>query len=224
MAERPMATAPDRSVAALSTMVILIFLGFAPRAPSKAAPQHAMPPPMRRRSVSTVSIAGFLQNEKVQVSFSISRSSLFLDYRHGLASAMVGEVAGLFDFCEIDFRLSLEGIDRAFSRCPDRELEALQDPVAELDGPHDGVRAPHRDHVCAQGGEILVGADFDRLLRADLHAIVALPALLRLLVVGLHDIPVQGHEVVWADILTSSLILRLAAVTLLCNHITRHGA
>src|SRR5512135_97995 len=71
MADRPMATAPDRSVAALSTMVILIFLGLAQRAPSKAAPQQAMPPPIRRRSVSTVSISGFLQNENVQVSFSI---------------------------------------------------------------------------------------------------------------------------------------------------------
>src|SRR5574341_1017461 len=53
MADRPMATAPDRSVAALSTMVILIFLGLAQRAPSNAAPQHAIPPPIRRRSVST---------------------------------------------------------------------------------------------------------------------------------------------------------------------------
>src|SRR5512146_1130449 len=104
MAERPMATAPDLSVAALSTMVILIFLGFAQRAPSNAAPQQAIPPPMRRRSVSISSIAGFLQNEKVQVSFSISSSSLFLDYRHRFRCR---EVARLFDFCEIDFRLAL---------------------------------------------------------------------------------------------------------------------
>src|SRR5512134_125635 len=101
MADRPMATAPDRSVAALSTMVIFIFLGFAQRAPSNAAPQQAMPPPIRRRSVSTVSISGFLQNEKLQVSFSISRFLLFLDYRHGLASALMGEVAGLFDLAKI---------------------------------------------------------------------------------------------------------------------------
>jgi hypothetical protein len=71
MADRPMATAPDLSVAALSTMVILIFLGLAQRAASNAEPQHAIPPPMRRRSVSTSSTAGFWQNENVQVSFSI---------------------------------------------------------------------------------------------------------------------------------------------------------
>src|SRR5512145_107886 len=126
MAERPMATAPDRSVAALSTMVILIFLGFAQRAPSKAAPQHAMPPPIRRRSVSTVSISGFLQNEKLQVSFSISRFLLFLDYRHGLRR---GKVAGLFDLRHSRFRLALVGIDRAFSSGPDGELEPLERPV-----------------------------------------------------------------------------------------------
>src|SRR5512143_993122 len=137
MADRPMATAPDLSVAALSAMVIFIFLGFAQRAPSNAAPQHAIPPPMRRRSVSTSSIAGFAQNENVQVSFSISRSSLFFDYRHGLASTLVGEVAGLFELCIIDLRLALVGIDRAFRRRPDGELKALQDPVPELDCPHD---------------------------------------------------------------------------------------
>src|SRR5208337_2175687 len=126
MADRPMATAPDRSVAALSTMVIFIFLGFAQRAPSNAAPQQAIPPPMRRRSVSISSIAGFLQNEKVQVSFSISLSSLFLDYRHSLRRC---EVARLFEFCHIRLGFSLVGIDRTFGSGPDRELEALQYPV-----------------------------------------------------------------------------------------------
>src|SRR5512143_2381774 len=146
-------------------------------------------------------------------------SSLFLDNRHGLRSS---EVARLFEFSHICFRFALVGIDRTFGSGPDRELETLQDPVPELDGPHDGVRTPHRDNVRSEGAEILVSPDLDRLLRADLHAVVALPALLWLLIVRLHEVPVQGHEVVRADILASSLILRLAAVTLLCNHITRH--
>ena len=49
---------------------------------------------------------------------------------------MMGEVAGLFDLCHIRFRLALVGIDRAFSRGPDREFKALEFPVPELDGPH----------------------------------------------------------------------------------------
>src|SRR3990172_6177670 len=146
-------------------------------------------------------------------------SSLFLEYRHGLRG---GEEANLFDFCHVRFRLALEGIDRAFGSGPDRELEPLQDPVAELHGPHDGIRAAHGDDVAAHGVEVLVAPDLDRLLRADLDAVVALPALLRLLVEGLHEVPVQGHEVVRADVLASSFVLRLAAVALLCNHITRH--
>jgi hypothetical protein len=64
-------TAPERSVAALSTMVILMPLGVAQRAPSKAEPQQAMPPPTRRRSVSISTISGFSQYEKLQVAFSI---------------------------------------------------------------------------------------------------------------------------------------------------------
>src|SRR3990170_7569179 len=149
-------------------------------------------------------------------------SSLFLDYRHRLACTLLGEVTRLLDFCIIDLGFPLEWINRTFHGGPDRELEPLEDPVPELYRPHDGIRTPHGDHVRAQGGEILVGPDLDRLLRADLHAIVALPALLRLLVERLHEVPVQGHEVVRADILAGSLILRLAAVAFFCNHVTRH--
>jgi hypothetical protein len=49
----------------------LIPFGVAQRAASNAAPQHAMPPPIRSISVSTSTTSGFWQYENVQVSFSI---------------------------------------------------------------------------------------------------------------------------------------------------------
>src|SRR5947209_3100221 len=58
MADRPMATAPDRSMAAFSTMQTRRPRPRAQLAASKAAPQPAMPPPTMRTSHSTVSTAG----------------------------------------------------------------------------------------------------------------------------------------------------------------------
>ena len=53
----PIATAPERSIAALSTSVILTSLP-AQRLASKAAPHAAMPPPTIRMSVSCSTISG----------------------------------------------------------------------------------------------------------------------------------------------------------------------
>src|SRR5437867_2340075 len=58
MADRPMATAPERSMAAFSTRQTRRPRPRAQLAASKAAPQPAMPPPTMRTSHSTVSTAG----------------------------------------------------------------------------------------------------------------------------------------------------------------------
>src|SRR5208337_450415 len=59
MAERPIATAPERSMAALSTTTTFRPFFFAQYAASKAAPQADIPPPTIRRSVSTTSVSKF---------------------------------------------------------------------------------------------------------------------------------------------------------------------
>ena len=58
MADRPMATAPERSMAAFSTRQTRNPWARAQLAASKAAPQPAMPPPTTRMSHSTVSTCG----------------------------------------------------------------------------------------------------------------------------------------------------------------------
>src|ERR1700722_9447314 len=59
MADKPIATAPERLSAALSTSLILSPLPPAQRVISKAAPQAAMPPPIRRMSTSSSTTSGF---------------------------------------------------------------------------------------------------------------------------------------------------------------------
>src|SRR5512139_417824 len=101
-------------------------------------------------------------------------------------SARRREEAGLRDVGELRHRLAAVGIDRALAGRADRELEPLQRPVAEADRPHDRIRAAQRLHGAAQRDDVGVMADLDRVLGADLHAGVALPALLGLLVPRLH--------------------------------------
>src|SRR5258708_13512863 len=59
MADRPIATAPERLSAALSTSLILRPVPSAQRVISKAAPHAAMPPPIRRMSTSSSTTSGF---------------------------------------------------------------------------------------------------------------------------------------------------------------------
>ena len=221
MADRPMATAPERSVAALSTIVILMPLGVGPAGglEGRAAAGHAA---ADEEEVGLDLFTCRLRAERKMYRF-LFPCYLFLLISCGrLLRASSCEEAGLLEIGEIGLGLARVRVDRAFGGGADRELEPLEDPVAELDGPHDGVGAPHRDDVRAQGREVLIAPDLDRLLRADLDAVVALPALLRLLVVGLHEVPVEDHEVVGADVLAGGLVLRLAAVALLGNNETRH--
>jgi hypothetical protein len=71
-------------------------------------------------------------------------------------------------------------------------------------------------------------AGFDGLLRANLDAAVAFPALLGFLVEGAHGVAgfravlVQLHQVVRADVHASGLVLTLAAVALVGTNIGRH--
>src|SRR4051812_25351445 len=139
MADRPMATAPERSMAAFSTRQTRRPRPRAQLAASKAAPQPAMPPPTMRTSHSTVSTAG-------SNGISVSPRNVVLERRQRVdvqvlrfpdqllgAETLVGEVG-----------LAERRVDRAPGRGADRVLEPLDVTVAVLDGPHDGVGAPHR--------------------------------------------------------------------------------
>src|SRR5512137_900323 len=139
-----------------------------------------------------------------------------------LLAGLVVEEAGALELREVGLGFAAVEVDRPLDGGADRELEALEHAVAELHRPHDGVGRAHGDDVGAQGAEVLVAADLDRLLGADLHAVVALPALVGFLVVGLHDVPVEHHEVVGADVLAGGLVLPLAPIALLRENVTRH--
>src|SRR5512139_477075 len=192
-----------------------------------------MPPPMRRMSRSSCTTSGLPNSPAISYTsldlladqFSrIARAIAFSDAAVGRA----GEEAGCGDVGEARGGLAAEGIDRAFGRGADRELEALQRAVAELDGPHDRVGAAQRLHHAAQRHDVGVVAGFDRLLRADLHAGIALPALLGFLVERAHRVPgfrtvlVQLHQIVRADVHASGLILTFAAVALVGTNIGWH--
>ncbi len=59
MAESPIATAPLRSIDALSTTVTFLLYFLAQCEASKAAPQAAIPPPRINKSVSIITVSKF---------------------------------------------------------------------------------------------------------------------------------------------------------------------
>src|SRR5437588_9505500 len=137
MAERPMATAPERSVAAFATRQTRRPLPRAQLAASKAAPQPAMPPPTMRTSHSTVSTAG--SNGISTLPGSGADGGQGVDVQVlGLADEPLGAepLVGGVGFPE-------RRVNGAPRRGADRVLEPLDLAVAILDGPHDGVGAPH---------------------------------------------------------------------------------
>src|SRR5574341_992559 len=182
----PCATAPERASAALSTSLTL---RLAPAALvhlpiSNAAPQAAMPPPMIRMSTSSVMTSGF---PNPYSAIACSLSSITASTGHELAHVALVYALGeehlvVGDLRRIRVRLAAIGIGRAFRGGADREFETLHGPVAELDGPHDGIRPGQRLNGGAHRHHVRVMAALDGLLRADLHAGIALPALLGLLV------------------------------------------
>src|SRR5512144_2614563 len=145
IAERPCATAPERSIAALSTSLIFsstpvsAFAASAQRMISYAAPQHAMPPPISRMSSSSSTTLG-LPNVPSVIAVAPIRwmrwtwRLLATDQLFGLARAVAAalrEVAGLRDVGHARHRLAAVRVDRALAGRADRELETLQRPVAE---------------------------------------------------------------------------------------------
>src|SRR4030042_1872203 len=205
-------------------------------APSTAAPQAATPPPQMRRSVSTVTVS----NAAIFVSLLgvfPARESTRCKRRHArlepknlihLDRALLGVQAGRLAHQRralqvvIARRVVTERLRLPLRGGANRELEALQRAVAELDRPHDRVTRPKRNRTCTQRNEVGVAANLDRLYGADLDAAVALPALLRLLVVGLHLLTIQGHEIVRTNVLASRLIKCFATVTFVCYYETGH--
>jgi hypothetical protein len=109
-----------------------------------------------------------------------------------------------------------------FGGGPDGELEALDETISELAGPHDVLGTHHGHDGASQRYEIGITAYFDGLGRADLYAGKALPALIRFLVVSFHFVGIQDHQVVGANVHASGLVATLAAVTFFLNYKTWH--
>src|SRR5919106_677993 len=137
MADRPMATAPERSTAAFSTRHTRSPWGRAHWAASKAAPHPAMPPPTTRTSHSTVSIAG----SKAMFDSPRSGGGQVGQGVDEQVLRLAGQQLCVLRLLRRDGELNL-GVDRAPGGGADRILEPLDLAVAELDGPHDRVRPP----------------------------------------------------------------------------------
>jgi hypothetical protein len=104
----------------------------------------------------------------------------------------------------------------------DGELKAFDEPIAELTGPHDILGTHHGHDGASQGHEVGVAAHFNGLSGANLDAGEAFPALIGLLVVSLHGVGVEDHQVVGANVHASGLIATLATVTFFLNDKTWH--
>src|SRR3990172_4335148 len=253
MADRPMATAPEQSMAALSTSFPLMLcpLALAASVPcpiSYAAPHAAMPPPMMRMSTSSSTICGLPNVPSAMVVHLIKtavvpgrtaprgtspvvveNSAVQQLAAIRLVDAVGREKLDRIELGDIGLGLAVVRLDRAFRRGTDRELEALDVAVAELDGPHDRVGATQRLHRAAEGDDVGIVTALDRLLRADLHAGIAFPALLGFLVPGLHRMAgfgavlVELHQVMGADVHAGGLVLTLAAIAFVGTYECWHG-
>ena len=110
------------------------------------------------------------------------------------------EESGLLEVGIIRLGFSAVEIDRPFSSRPDRELVAFERAVTELDGPHDGISTSQRNNITAQGNEVVKSSHLDCLLRTNLDAVVAFPALVRFLVPCKHSVDFELHQVDGTDI------------------------
>src|SRR5512140_2782460 len=164
-----------------------------------------MPPPISRMSRSSSTILGF-PNVPSDIAFTLENGSALhaqeLAVAAGTVAARRREIAGGFDVGELRKGLAAIGIDRSFGRRARRELETLERSVTKLDRPHDRIGTAQRLHRSPERHDVGVMPHFDCVLRTDLHARIALPALLRLLVVGAHGMTrgravlVERHEIV----------------------------
>jgi hypothetical protein len=70
--------------------------------------------------------------------------------------------------------------------------------------------------------EVIVATNSDCTLGTNLNTGVTFPTGIWLLIVGTHLLFVKNHQVVWANVHTSSLVTTLATVTLGRIYITWH--
>ena len=114
------------------------------------------------------------------------------------------------------------GIRHAFGRGSNGELETFDRSVSKLAGPHD-VFGPHHGHdAAAQGHKVGIASHLDRLRRADLNARKTFPTLVRLLVVRLHLVWIQNHQIVGANVHTCSFVPAFATIAFFSDYETRH--
>jgi hypothetical protein len=113
-------------------------------------------------------------------------------------------------------------IGGTFGGGPDGEFKALDETIAELAGPHHVLGTHHGHDGASQGYEIGITAYFDGLGGANLDAGETFPALIGLLVVSLHRVCVEDHQVVGANVHASGLVATLASVTFFLNYKTWH--
>src|SRR3990172_3686346 len=166
MAERPCATAPLRSMLAFSTRTI--FRSRPQYRDSYAAPHPPKPPPMMRMSEST---------KRVLLPMA---SRLCLECGKCVDVERRGFVRQHLraDSAQVRPLVIRRRLYRTPRRGPDRECEFLKSAVAipDLPGDHAFFRFPEHPHLVAQRSEVRIASYVDRILRACLHAAVALPA------------------------------------------------
>jgi hypothetical protein len=78
-------------------------------------------------------------------------------------------------------------------------------------------------HLTAHGDKVIVAANGNGALRTDFDARITFPACIRLLIVSLHLLLVQDHQVIGADVHAGSFVATLAAVTFRRIYVTWHS-
>ena len=106
------------------------------------------------------------------------------------------------------------GISRSLGRRPDGELETFDDPVSEFTGPHNVFGSQHRHDAASEGYEIGVTPHLNSLGGTDFDAGETFPTLIRLLIVRLHLVGVQDHEVIWTNVHACSLVSTFTSIAL----------
>ncbi len=77
-------------------------------------------------------------------------------------------------------------------------------------------------HLASQRDKVIIPTNKDCTLGADLDAGIALPAGIRLLVVGFHGLNVENHQVVGADVHARGFVAALATITFCRIYVTWH--
>jgi hypothetical protein len=78
-------------------------------------------------------------------------------------------------------------------------------------------------NLAAHGYEVVITANKNGALGTDLHAGITFPACIRLLIVSLHLLNVQNHQIVGTDVHARRFISTFAAITFGRIYITWHS-